>query len=156
MDQDLSLMKQLLTLNETIEEIKFKRLHANKSHLQVSSPDFDESGSDWSISDTDMYDKEYMLEQLSKDALNDNIECGHYLSNKYQTNVYGQQSKNTKELHVPHIQINGNEYDYSRRCSAPEVNINGKQLRIVHGCQNSIDSGYDESDSYQTDIEVTL
>ncbi|XP_060070327.1 uncharacterized protein LOC132550300 [Ylistrum balloti] len=37
MDQDLSLMKQLLTLNETIEEIKFKRRHGGAKDLGASS-----------------------------------------------------------------------------------------------------------------------
>lgn len=37
MDQDLSLMKQLLTLNETIEEIKFKRRHGGPKHFGASS-----------------------------------------------------------------------------------------------------------------------
>jgi len=31
-----------------------------------------------------------------------------------------------------------------------------KKVQVIHGAQASIDSGYDESDSYQTDIEVTI
>ena len=47
MDQDVSLMKQLLTLNETINEIKQGRL-ASSSKGSVSSRGF-VSGSDWSV-----------------------------------------------------------------------------------------------------------
>ena len=66
MDQDLSLMKQLLTLNETIEELKWQRryyYHHNHHHhshsrcsLHVSSTDV--LHSDLSISDTEMYDSD--------------------------------------------------------------------------------------------------
>lgn len=57
MDQDLSLMKQLLTLNETIEDLKWqKKYYHSQSSLPDSSCDL--SRSDLSISDTDMYDSE--------------------------------------------------------------------------------------------------
>ncbi|KAL4237139.1 hypothetical protein ACF0H5_005519 [Mactra antiquata] len=57
MDQDLSLMKQLLTLNETIEDLKWqKKYYHSQSSVPGSSCDL--SGSDLSISDTDMYDSE--------------------------------------------------------------------------------------------------
>lgn len=51
MDQDLSLMKQLLTLNETIEEIKFKRLHGGSKDFDRSSRYLDSSREDCSASD---------------------------------------------------------------------------------------------------------
>ncbi|XP_045160465.2 uncharacterized protein LOC123525467 [Mercenaria mercenaria] len=57
MDQDLSLMKQLLTLNETIEDLKWqKKYYHSQSSLPDSSCDL--SRSDLSISDTDMYESE--------------------------------------------------------------------------------------------------
>lgn len=57
MDQDLSLMKQLLTLNETIEDLKWqKKYYHSQSSLPDSSCDL--TRSDLSISDTDMYDSE--------------------------------------------------------------------------------------------------
>jgi hypothetical protein len=35
--------------------------------------------------------------------------------------------------------------------------INGKTRHIIHGRGNfSMDSGYDEADDYQTDVELTL
>ena len=49
-DQDMSLMKQLLTLNETIEELKNKRLYGvNKGSLDDSTCQLDKSVSTMSI-----------------------------------------------------------------------------------------------------------
>lgn len=54
MDQDVSLMRQLLTLNETIEEIKQKRMYGvSKDSLRASSVDL--SCSSDSVSETDMF-----------------------------------------------------------------------------------------------------
>ena len=65
MEQDLSLMKQLLTLNETIEELKWQRQYYSCSisctslspsgHFQYRAG---EGGSAWSVSDTEMYESE--------------------------------------------------------------------------------------------------
>ncbi|XP_060070365.1 uncharacterized protein LOC132550337 [Ylistrum balloti] len=46
MDQDLGLMKQLLTMNDTIEEIKFQRFHGGSKNLSTSSCDVTGSDSD--------------------------------------------------------------------------------------------------------------
>ena len=57
MDQDLSLMKQLLTLNEAIEDLKWqKKYYHSQNSMPDSSCDLNES--DWSVSETDMYDSE--------------------------------------------------------------------------------------------------
>lgn len=57
MDQDLSLMKQLLTLNEAIEDLKWqKKYYHSQSSVPGSSCDL--STSDWSVSETDMYESE--------------------------------------------------------------------------------------------------
>lgn len=54
MDQDLSLMKQLLTLNETIEDLKWqRRYYYSRSSLQDSSADLASSLSDMSESEDD-------------------------------------------------------------------------------------------------------
>lgn len=53
MDQDLSLMKQLLTLNETIEELKWKR-RCSYDSMPDSSAELDVS--DWSVSDNDLFE----------------------------------------------------------------------------------------------------
>lgn len=54
MDQDLTLMEQLLTLNEKIEDIKVKRLYGSSRESFHSSCDFN-SGSDWSLPDSNVY-----------------------------------------------------------------------------------------------------
>ena len=53
MDQDLSLMKQLLVLNETIEELKWKR-RCSYDSMPDSSAELDVS--DWDLSDGDTFD----------------------------------------------------------------------------------------------------
>ena len=57
MDQDLSLMKQLLTLNEAIEDLKWQRkYYHSQSSMPESSCDLSES--DWSVSETDMFESD--------------------------------------------------------------------------------------------------
>jgi hypothetical protein len=51
MDQDLSLMKQLLTLNEAVEDLKWQSRNNSRS---FSTSSCDISGSDLSVSDTEM------------------------------------------------------------------------------------------------------
>lgn len=51
MDQDLSLMKQLLTLNEAIEDLKWQSRNNSRS---FSTSSCDLCGSDLSVSDTEM------------------------------------------------------------------------------------------------------
>ncbi|KAH3734002.1 uncharacterized protein LOC127850723 [Dreissena polymorpha] len=53
MDLDLSLMKQLLTMNEAIEDIKSQSTFRSRPSSLASSGDL--SASDWSVSETDMY-----------------------------------------------------------------------------------------------------
>ncbi|XP_059151635.1 uncharacterized protein LOC131937915 [Physella acuta] len=69
MDQDLSLMKQLLTLNETIEELKWQRQYYSCSSL--SSRDV---GSNWSVSDTEMYESDDDLVKLADRQLTTDIQ----------------------------------------------------------------------------------
>ncbi|ESO97116.1 hypothetical protein LOTGIDRAFT_174598 [Lottia gigantea] len=52
MDQDLSLMKQLLTLNEEIEELKWRRRYAWSKNSMASSGDMESN--DWTESDVSM------------------------------------------------------------------------------------------------------
>ena len=61
MEQDLSLMKQLLTLNETIEDLKWQRHYyysAPGPHSLPGSSSAELDHSDCSVSDTEMYDSE--------------------------------------------------------------------------------------------------
>ncbi|KAH9504613.1 hypothetical protein Btru_062430 [Bulinus truncatus] len=57
-DQDLSLMKQLLTLNETIEELKWQRQYYSCSTSCASLSNSKNLDSNWSVSDTEMYEAE--------------------------------------------------------------------------------------------------
>lgn len=54
MDQDLTLMEQLMTLNETIEDIKVKRLYGSSRESFHSSCDLN-IGSDWSLPGSKTY-----------------------------------------------------------------------------------------------------
>lgn len=53
MDQDLSLMKQLLILNETIEDLKWKR---SCSYDSMPDSSTELNVSDWSVSDSDLFE----------------------------------------------------------------------------------------------------
>lgn len=60
MDQDLSLMKQLLILNEAIEDLKVQRGYlSSRGSLPSSSCDLSES--QWSVSETEMFESENEL-----------------------------------------------------------------------------------------------
>lgn len=54
MDQDLTLMEQLMTLNETIEDIKVKRLYGSSRESFHSSCDI-KIGSNWSLPERKTY-----------------------------------------------------------------------------------------------------
>ena len=62
MDKDLCLMKQLLTLNETIEDLKWQKNNNYSQTILDSTCDLSES--DWSVSETDMYESESDVEKL--------------------------------------------------------------------------------------------
>ena len=131
MDQDLCLMRQLLTLNEAIEDIKTKRLYGmSKNSLHVESQELGDS--DWSISDTDMYASE---ENFTK-QLNDARPALTRTSTK--SDIVLKESQSNSKL------------------VRPEILVNDQPIKCIHSVQRSIDSGYDGSDNYQTDIEVTL
>ena len=124
-------MRQLLTLNEAIEDIKTKRLYGmSKNSLHVESQDLGDS--DWSISDTDMYASE---ENFTK-PLNDARPALTRTSTKSDI-VIKESHSNSRLVH-------------------PEILVNDQPIKCIHSVQRSIDSGYDGSDNYQTDIEVTL
>ena len=136
MDQDLSLMKQLLTLNETIEEIKFRRMHTSSNDSLVSSS-CNLDNSEYYLHDHEAqikHDDDSVCSRLTVPKIkitSDN--CSHKSENV--------QSKTTSE-----------HYNFVEK----EMTINGKTRRIIHGRGNfSLDSGYDDAD-YQTDVELTL
>ena len=143
MDQDLSLMKQLLTLNEAIEELKVKRLyHVSKDSLRASSQEL--HASDWSISETDMYDTDEECEKTLK-CVKDRL--------------------STSSIPVPvnssSVSVDSSvSAEYSRQ-SDITIMVNGSPVKVHHGQQSSVDSGYgDDDDSfkqmYTGPIEVDL
>lgn len=142
MDQDLSLMKQLLTLNETIEDIKSRRLYG-VSKESICQSDEDLEGSRDSFSDMDLYDSDEELHKQSSMkytclTVKDDL--------KRNTNLLSTRTKGMECLRMKGSSSSGSQISQSDM----------KKPQIIHGAQSSIDSGYDESDCYQTDIEVTI
>lgn len=147
MDQDLSLMKQLLTLNEAIEDLKVKRLyHVSKDSLQGSSHDV-LNASDLSVSETDMFDSDDDLSKKPIDNMNDRISMGSI-------NVPITDSKSS-------IESFGSKHDNSRKNDI-KVMLNGTELKVHHKPQSSLDSGYGDEDHvhfhhrYRGPVEVDL
>lgn len=130
MDQDLSLMKQLLTLNEAIEDLKVKRLyHVSKDSLRASSQELHVS--DWSVSETDMFDSE---DNLAKKTYNKPVCSTHSLP-----------------VPVKSSSVVGTRLELSeigrRKCDIT-IMVNGTPLKVRHGQQSSLDSGYGDDDHY--------
>lgn len=159
MDQDLSLMKQLLTLNEAIEDIKTQRLYGvSKDSLRESTGNL--SGSDWSFSDMDLYesDNEYKKKRIPKTSTATHLtvpkdfpspKIGRINSFRRKDHSFNRTCEN-KDIRVSVPKLNSTTtYE-----SVSDTTV--KKVQVIHGAQASIDSGYDESDSYQTDIEVTI
>ncbi|XP_062589691.1 uncharacterized protein LOC134251308 [Saccostrea cucullata] len=138
MDQDLCLMKQLLTLNETIEDIKTRRWYsASQNSLQASSVNL--RGSDDSLSETDMYAPDEGILDVKESILT--VPKIHIES--------ADQVKSIDEVKDNFVQ--------KSKFLDTKMSVNGKSVHIVHGAQSSVDSGYGECDFlYQKDIEVTL
>lgn len=141
MDQDLSLMKQLLTLNEAIEDLKVKRLyHVSKDSLRASSQEL--RVSDWSVSETDMFDSE---PNLAKKKYNKPISSTHSLPIPIRSSVIETTFKRNETV--------------ERKCDIT-IMVNGAPLKVKHGQQNSMDSGYGDDDHfsrvYTGPIEVTI
>lgn len=138
MDQDLCLMKQLLTLNETIEDIKTRRLYSgSQNSLKASSVNF--GGSEDSLSETDMYAPDDGVLDLKEPTLPlPKIRIESTDPVKSCDNDLGKCVQNSKFVDT-------------------QMLVNGKAVHVVHGVQRSVDSGYGDCDLvYQKDIEVTL
>lgn len=137
MDQDLSLMKQLLTLNEAIEDLKTKRLyHVSKDSLRASSQEL--HASDWSVSETDMFESEDESDKKS-----------HEIRDKM----------SSLSLPVPLTKESKFEghMGFSRRS---DITILVRDpIQINHKPQSSVDSGYGDDTyhkMYRGPIEVSF
>ncbi|XP_029640199.1 putative uncharacterized protein DDB_G0272516 [Octopus sinensis] len=85
MDQDLSLMKQLLILNETIEDLKVQRGYlSSRGSLPSSSCDLSES--QWSVSETEMFESENELtnKYASPSTLSLNLEHKCHITSDFE------------------------------------------------------------------------
>lgn len=144
MDQDLSLMKQLLTLNEAIEDLKTKRLyHVSKDSLRASSQEM--HASDWSVSETDMFETDDESEKKPMD-----------LKEKLQMSSIS--------LPVPLTQES--RFDsrlglcLQRRSDITILMNRSPCTQVKHAPQSSVDSGYGEEVNlnklYRGPVEVTF
>ncbi|KAH3809233.1 hypothetical protein DPMN_137594 [Dreissena polymorpha] len=130
MDQDLSLMKQLLTLNEAIEDLKTKRLyHLSKDSLRASSQEMHVS--DWSVSETDMFE-ETDDDEFEKKLLD--------TKDSYQLSSIS--------LPVPLTKQSKAHTDFIRRSDLAIVVRDHVHRTVKHEPQSSMDSGYGDDVPY--------
>ena len=113
MDQDLSLMKQLLMLNESIEELKWKRRHSYES---MAGSSCELSDSDWSVSDTDMFASESELtnnkaDTKSEETLLQNFGHSCSLMDKHSTPKLSRKSLVTNIIYKHTTEENQNSCD---------------------------------------------
>ena len=133
MDTDLTLMKQLLTMNETIEELKFQRDY--KHRHSTSSVDLD--GSDWSVSETDMYgsdddDEVEDLKQRLHSDFTDNVNDNSIIYSTSSSNV---STNNTYNDNISSNVISDNSINNSHNRS------------FVNNSSTSLSSNDNNSDS---------
>ncbi|KAK7490480.1 hypothetical protein BaRGS_00018266 [Batillaria attramentaria] len=161
MDQDLSLMKQLLTLNETIEELKWqRRYYYSRRSLPDSSQELDQS--DCSVSDTEMYDSEddrvvandtnltgtttvTTMPKLTISSPCKSTHAGHTSTRR--KHGVGEYSE------VKHTMVGGSVVE-GKRCVDTQILMNGSTVKVYHGEQNSFDSGIHEPSSCEDDLSV--
>ena len=170
MDQDLRLTKQLLTLNETIEDLKWQKRYSYKPMLDSSS---ELTESDWSVSETDMYESEsevikMHLKRSPETIFNRNrkaidSEDAHGKQKEYLSSTV---TVETEDIIKSTTQIKSE--DSQPKPSRP-VSISIETIKFLElptefdqflngnssicGDQNSVDSGIHESFSW-TDVSV--
>ncbi|KAL5022562.1 hypothetical protein ScPMuIL_001717 [Solemya velum] len=147
MDQDLSLMKQLLTLNEAIEDLKFRRNnYYSRSSIQGSSCEFSES--DWSVSGSDIH--EHGLEPKWKYPASPRVSrqprFGRHsgsgnIAEWPEDNLHHTRLNNLRYTHTGTLSSTPSTLD-SKKPKEPEIIVNNTTERT--GEQNSFDSGIDE------------
>ena len=181
MDQDLDLMKQLLMLNDQIEELKWRKRYSDKTPL-VSSCEL--NSSDYGITEydtdnntpqqsfSDLHDKYPSPSSLSLckddtpssscDLLDGNAEKGRVT---FKTPLCTKtQSSNHKGLNASrqHSCQRGQEEQACRDLSVQSaypagLNVNGSGdddtlKKMDHSEQQSFDSGFNEGDQEQTEL----
>lgn len=162
MDQDLSLMKQLLTLNEAIEDLKWRRQYY---HSQTSMPESscDLSDSDWSVSETDMYGSENEVHALKKYPTSSSLSTTSHVIRREVCNSTDDTER--EYLVTTASEINGNQNDgdktpkISNKCQTFILPLETRKFlelpaeldsflngntKCCHKEQNSFDSGIHE------------
>lgn len=134
MDQDLSLMKQLLTLNETIEELKWQRQYYSCSTSCASLSASKNLDSNWSVSDTEMYDSEDDLRAANQASSSSVQQTGHVTGPTWhRTRKVRKASKDFDNISLESVTIRVDSPDKTTPSSEP-----GKNERV---------SGFPEDDS---------
>ncbi|KAJ8306435.1 hypothetical protein KUTeg_016980 [Tegillarca granosa] len=163
MDQDLSLMKQLLTLNETIEDLKANR---KVSHSKDSlSPNVNTS--DWSVSETDMYspDEEQPVSKLVQSCVPSQLLEQNIEIKLDQPRVEEPKTPDIKNKPIPKSRIPTPQKPLTRTLSSSSqrgsdvktsIPVYVKLRRVRHKEQDSLDSGYGECGRIHKDIEATI
>ena len=161
MEQDLSLMRQLLTLNETIEDLKWqRRYYYSPRSLSGSSTELDHS--DCSISDTEMYDSDddtLLPTASSTTAATSATATGTItasptckapvmLLSAPAASSSGSR-RNYESSHVTSTHACGDE----KRCVDSELLVAGS-VKVYHGEQNSFDSGIHDSSCSEEEAVV--
>ena len=150
MEQDLSLMKQLLTLNETIEDLKWQRRYYYSPHsLSASSIELDHS--DCSVSDTEMYDSEddTLIPTATTATASPTCRAPAVLLSPPESS--SSSHRNYESSHVTSTHACSGE----KRCVVDShLLVAGSSVKVYHGEQNSFDSGIHESSSGEEEAVV--
>lgn len=138
MDQDLSLMKQLLTLNESIEELKWQRRYvtADCSSLPLSSCELED------YSDTDLFDSELDLPETCCDEFpNRSVLLSDSVTNVDDIMDELARLSTASSTLKKSVDNSGPKASSGKPISIAEAVVCGKAVTVCHGEQNSFDSG---------------
>ena len=161
MEQDLSLMRQLLTLNETIEDLKWqRRYYYSPRSLSGSSTELDHS--DCSVSDTEMYDSDddTLLPTASSTAAATNAAATITASPTCKAPVMllsapaASSSGSRRNYESSHVtSASAHACGGEKRCVDTELLVAGS-VKVYHGEQNSFDSGIHDSSCSEEEAVV--
>jgi len=156
MDQDLSLMKQLLTLNEAIQDLKAGRSLGNSKDSVDSSRDL-MSESDWSVSETDMYgsDNEDSSKKNVGSLIDSPVHGVNNLSQIGYSDMEDSGCSDSSKLSNLDQYSPRNLRKISEKLSKAQDEVQSKSRIVSHSAQGSIDSGYSYV-IYRKDIETTI
>ncbi|XP_013408078.1 uncharacterized protein LOC106172043 [Lingula anatina] len=144
-DQDLALMKQLLTLNETIEDLKWQRRYASKNSFDSSSYLVDVSCSCEDLNETeDLDEDDWQLSASSPPCLS--LVKNSRTKNVLLAKAENVSSKTSCSVHAKKDSVSKSE-DKSRKHADSDLRSSSVSLKTSHGEQSSVDSGIHEPDT---------